>query len=125
MVYASFYSRGLCWPGFARSPSGALVMPSWTRKDERQYEHIRDSQLERGESESRAEEIAARTVNKRRREEGRTPNRTTQGTGNPRKRLEQRTAQELRNMAAERHIPGRSRMTKAALIDALRNGRKR
>jgi plasmid stabilization system protein ParE len=72
-------------------------MPSsWTRKDERQYEHIRDSQLERGTSEDRAEEIAARTVNKRRRTEGRTPNRTTQGTGNPRLRLEDRSVAELR-----------------------------
>jgi plasmid stabilization system protein ParE len=98
-------------------------MPSsWTRKDERQYEHIRDSQLERGTSEDRAEEIAARTVNKRRRTEGRTPNRTTQGTGNPRHRLEDRSVAELRNLAAERKIAGRSHMKKAELIEALRNG---
>jgi hypothetical protein len=35
-------------------------------KRARQYEHIKDSQLERGTSEGRAEEIAARTVNKER-----------------------------------------------------------
>ena len=58
-------------------------MPSWSRKDERKYEHIKDSALDRGTSEDRAKEIAARTVNKDRREEGRTPNKTTQGTGNP------------------------------------------
>lgn len=36
------------------------------RKRERQYEHIKESARERGESEKRAEEIAARTVNKER-----------------------------------------------------------
>ena len=41
-------------------------------KRERQYEHIRDSYEERGTSEDRAEEIAARTVNKERREDGET-----------------------------------------------------
>ncbi|HSM62036.1 MAG TPA: hypothetical protein VK849_14605 [Longimicrobiales bacterium] len=46
----------------------------WSRKDERQYEHIEESALERGRSTERAKEIAARTVNKRRRKEGRTPN---------------------------------------------------
>ena len=49
-------------------------MPSWTKKDERQFEHIRESSRKRGASERRAEEIAGRTVNKRRRQEGRTPN---------------------------------------------------
>ncbi len=33
-------------------------------KRARQYEHIKDSELEQGVSEGRAEEIAARTVNK-------------------------------------------------------------
>ena len=45
---------------------------NWSEKDERQYEQIKQSELERDESEERAEEIAARTVNKQRREEGRT-----------------------------------------------------
>ena len=43
---------------------------SWSDKDERMYEHIRDGERERGVGEDRAEEIAARTVNKQRREEG-------------------------------------------------------
>jgi hypothetical protein len=48
-------------------------MPSgWTKKDERQYEHIKDSEKEAGRSTEKAKEIAARTVNKHRREEGRT-----------------------------------------------------
>lgn len=93
----------------------------WSNKDERQYEHVKKSELDRGRTEDRAEEIAARTVNKQRREEGRTENRTTEGTGNPNVRYEDRTVDELRNLAAERGIRGRSSMRKAELIDALRN----
>lgn len=98
-------------------------MPSWSQKDERQYEHIRDSQTDRGKSEQRAKEIAARTVNKHRREEGRTPNQTTQGTGNPNTRLEDRTVQELRNIASDMKIHGRSSMRKAQLVEAIREER--
>ena len=48
-------------------------MPSaWSNKDERQYEHIKASEKKEGRSTERAEEIAARTVNKHRKEEGRT-----------------------------------------------------
>ncbi len=45
---------------------------AWSPKRERQYEHIKDSELDEGRSEDRAEEIAARTVNKQRREAGET-----------------------------------------------------
>lgn len=93
---------------------------AWNAKDERQYEHIKDSNLDRGINEDRAEEIAARTVNKRRREEGRTPNRRTMGTGNPNRRLEERSRDELYNLARERNIRGRSLMDKKELMDALR-----
>jgi hypothetical protein len=48
----------------------------WSSKDERQYEHVKDSELDRGRSEDRAEEIAARTVNKQRRTDGRTKDQT-------------------------------------------------
>jgi hypothetical protein len=41
-------------------------------KRDRQFEHIKDSYEERGTSTERAEEIAARTVNKERREAGET-----------------------------------------------------
>jgi plasmid stabilization system protein ParE len=95
-------------------------MPSWSGKDERQYEHITESTRERGASESRAKEIAARTVNKQRREEGRTPNRTTQGTGNPRRSLEDRSKQELYNRATDLGIEGRSKMRKDELVQAIR-----
>jgi hypothetical protein len=96
-------------------------MPSWSGKDERQYEHIRDAVLERGRGEEKAQEIAARTVNKRRRLEGRTPSRRTQGSGNPTTRLEQRTRDELYVRASQLGITGRSRMTKTDLIAAIRS----
>lgn len=94
---------------------------TWTDKDERQYKHIKDSALERGKSEEKAEEIAARTVNKQRRKEGRTPKRTTQGTGNPNTRLEDRTKDELYNRAKQLDIEGRGDMSKEQLIEAIRN----
>ncbi|GGK37792.1 hypothetical protein GCM10008955_34640 [Deinococcus malanensis] len=92
---------------------------AWTEKDERQYQHVKQSELERGESEERAEEIAARTVNKQRREEGRTPNKRTQGTGNPNAALSELTRDELYNRAREKDIKGRGRMTKDELVRAL------
>lgn len=93
---------------------------AWTPKDERMYEHIKDSSVERGVPEKKAAEIAGRTVNKHRREEGRTPNKRTQGTGNPNKGLEERTVDELKNLAKERKLKGYSRMRKAELVAALR-----
>jgi len=95
-------------------------MPEWTDKDRRQYEHIKESSLDRGKSTKRAKEFAARTVNKSRREEGRTPNRRTQGTGNPSGSLEDRSKEELYNRARELRIDGRSKMSKADLIKAIR-----
>ena len=97
-------------------------MPSkWSNKDERQYEHIKESQEERGTSEGRAKEIAARTVNKQRREEGRTPNKKTQGTGNPTNSLEDRSRDELYNRAQDLDIEGRSQMSKDELVKAIRD----
>ena len=95
-------------------------MPSWTSKDRRQYEHIKEGYEQRGTPEDRAEEIAARTVNKERREEGRTPNERSEGTGNPRHGLESRTRTELENRARELHIHGRSKMSKDELVQAIR-----
>jgi plasmid stabilization system protein ParE len=103
---------------------------AWSAKRERQYEHIRDGLLERGTTEDKAEEIAARTVNKERARSGeaRTVSRTSiedisssrrgglrshEGSGG-------RTYQQLRNEARERGIHGRSTMTKAELERALR-----
>jgi hypothetical protein len=56
-----------------RQPQEDPGMPKvWSDKRERQYEHIKESYEDRGRSEDKAEEIAARTVNKERAEAGET-----------------------------------------------------
>ncbi|MFB7719750.1 plasmid stabilization protein [Nocardia sp. NPDC056100] len=102
----------------------------WTDKQERQYEHIRDSAEDRGQSEKRAEEIAARTVNKNRARAGqtKTASRTSLEGKSPQQRGGQRsgrkgpkglTRDQLYNEARQRNIKGRSAMTKAQLATAL------
>jgi plasmid stabilization system protein ParE len=49
-----------------------MPQEAWSDKRERQYEHIKESYEERGKSEEKAEELAARTVNKTRAEKGET-----------------------------------------------------
>src|ERR671932_2734994 len=93
-------------------------------KRARQYEHIKDSAKDRGASESRAEEIAARTVNKERARSGESRQRSrtsTQdmssgrrggkrsGTSGPRGR----TRDQLYNEAKQLGVEGRSKMNKA------------
>jgi plasmid stabilization system protein ParE len=56
-----------------------MPQKSWSDKRERQYEHIKESYEERGRSEDRAEEIAARTVNKTRAEHGETKGEGSRG----------------------------------------------
>jgi hypothetical protein len=102
---------------------------SWSKKRERQYEHIKDGLRERGESEDKAEEIAARTVNKERARAGeaqiasrpstedissgrRGGLRSHRGPGG-------RTKAQLYNEARHRGIKGRSKMTKAELESAV------
>ncbi|CAB0150128.1 hypothetical protein PSI9734_00695 [Pseudidiomarina piscicola] len=94
---------------------------AWSDKAERQYQHIKKNLVNEGKTASEAEEIAARTVNKQRREEGQTENQTTQGTGNPNTLLEERTFQELYNRAQELDIDQRSNMTKDELVKAIRD----
>ena len=99
-------------------------------KRARQYEHIKDSQLERGANEDRAEEIAARTVNKERARAGesRTASRTStqdmssskrggqrSGTNRPKGR----TRDQLYNEARKLNIEGRSSMNKSELERAV------
>lgn len=100
-----------------------MPQDAWSKKDERMYEEIKESRMEDGVDEDRAEEIAARTVNKHRREEGRTKSgrKTTTGTGNPTHRLEDRSKQELYNRAKELDIEGRSKMDKGELVEAIRD----
>ncbi|GAA0432969.1 plasmid stabilization protein [Streptomyces luteireticuli] len=101
-------------------------------KRERQYEHIKDSALDRGESERRAEEIAARTVNKERARAGesKTASRTSLQDMSSSKRGGQRshsgaqgpTRDQLYNEARQKNIEGRSHMNKAELKRALGRG---
>lgn len=95
-------------------------MPDWSKKDERKYEKIKESSMDRGVKKDRAKEIAARTVNKDRREEGRTPKKRTQGTGNPTHSLEDRSKEELYNRAKDLDVSGRSKMKKDELVKAIR-----
>ena len=99
-------------------------------KRARQYEHIKDSLLERGSSEDRAEEIAARTVNKERARSGeaRTSSRLSSedissgrrgGLRSHRRGPRGRTRDQLYEEAKDRNIRGRSKMTKAELERAL------
>ena len=49
-----------------------MPQKAWSDKRERQYEHIKDSERKEGRSMKRSKQIAAATVNKRRKSEGRT-----------------------------------------------------
>jgi len=98
-------------------------------KRERQYEHIKESALERGESRKRAEEIAARTVNKERARSGEseTASRTSLQDMSAGRRGGQRSHQgsqgptydQLYEEAKRRNIHGRSDMNKGELKRAL------
>ena len=106
-----------------------MPQEAWSDKRERQYEHIKEGLLERGSGEDKAEEIAARTVNKERARQGETMEasrtsiqdissgrrgglRSHRGSGGP-------TYDQLRNEAKARGIRGRSRMNKAQLEKVL------
>lgn len=98
-------------------------------KRERQYEHIKESAEERGESRKRAEEIAARTVNKERARAGesRTASKSSTQDMSSGKRGGQRshsgaegpTYDQLYAEAQRRNVHGRSSMDKAELKKAL------
>ncbi len=102
---------------------------AWSAKRERQYEHIKDGLLDRGEKESKAEEIAARTVNKERARSGEseTASRTStedissgrRGGLRSGKGSGGRTKEQLYNEAKKMNIEGRSSMSKAELEKAV------
>ena len=104
-------------------------------KRARQYEHIKESERRSGASESRAEEIAARTVNKERARSGesRTSSSTSTrdissgrrgGLRSGTNRDKGRTYEQLYGEAKKLNVPGRSTMNKAQLQRAV-DGRKR
>lgn len=100
-------------------------------KRARQYEHVRQSELDRGTSESRAEEIAARTVNKEKARHGESRTASPSSTGDRlssgerggrrsgTNRPKGRTRDQLYNEARELGIDGRSKMDKSQLAHAI------
>ncbi|GGS41936.1 plasmid stabilization protein [Streptomyces violaceus] len=98
-------------------------------KRERQYEHIKESAQDRGESTGRAKEIAARTVNKERARSGesKTASRTSTKDMSSGKRGGQRSGQgsqgptydQLYQEARRKGVEGRSSMNKSQLQRAL------
>ncbi|HEX5194989.1 MAG TPA: hypothetical protein VFW09_19500 [Solirubrobacteraceae bacterium] len=99
-------------------------------KRAREYEHIKESERKQGRSESRAEEIAARTVNKDRARAGesRTKSRTSTkdmsssrrgGQRSGTNRAKGRTRDQLYQEARKLNIDGRSKMNKAQLQRAV------
>jgi hypothetical protein len=106
-----------------------MPQQAWNDKRERQYEHIKEGLLERGEKEKKAEEIAARTVNKERARSGEAKQasrtstkdissgrrgglRSHRGPGG-------RTKAQLYEEAKRKGVEGRSKMTKAQLERAV------
>jgi bifunctional non-homologous end joining protein LigD len=112
---------------------GSAMPPSGVKKGskrDRQYKHVKQSEKEQGASEKRAEEIAARTVNKERARSGesRTRSRSStddissgrrgglrSGKAGPRGRTREQLYQEARKLGVE----GRSSMNKAQLQRAV------
>jgi hypothetical protein len=107
-----------------------MPQEAWSAKRERQYEHVKDSLKERGASEGKAEEIAARTVNK---ERARTGEATTSsrlsrtdissgrrgGLRSGTRRSKGRTRDQLYEEAKKMNIEGRSKMSKEQLQGAV------
>jgi hypothetical protein len=106
-----------------------MPQQAWNAERERQYEHIKEGLRERGQSEAKAEEIAARTVNKERARAGEAKQssqlskkdissgrrgglRSHRGAGG-------RTKAQLYNEAKKKNVPGRSKMNKAELEKAV------
>jgi plasmid stabilization system protein ParE len=102
---------------------------AWSAKRERQYEHIKESAEDRGESQRRAKEIAARTVNKERARSGesRTASKSSTDDMSSSRRGGLRshrgaagpTREQLYAEARRRGVKGRSTMNKAQLQRAL------
>ena len=109
-----------------------MPQQAWSAKRERQYEHIKVGLTKRGRGESRAEEIAARTVNKERARAGESNQRSRTSTndisssrrGGLRSHSGSggRTKEQLYQEARKKNIHGRSSMSKAELARAVGRG---
>src|SRR6476660_4581007 len=95
---------------------------AWNNKRERQYDHIKEGLLERGEKEGTAEEIAARTVNKERARAGEAAQSSRTSTDDissgrrgglrAHRGAGGRTRDQLYQEARDKKIKGRSKMSK-------------
>jgi hypothetical protein len=102
---------------------------AWSNKRERQYDHIKQGLLDRGEDEDTGEKIAARTVNKERARAGEAEeaSRTSTEDISPSRRgglrshrgRGGRTRDQLYNEARAKGVKGRSKMSKAELERAV------
>ena len=71
MALKPFHMRIL--DGHAAFEEGYMARNNhWDQDDQKQYQHVHDSEVDRGQDERVAERIAAATVNKQRTREGRT-----------------------------------------------------
>lgn len=108
--------------------------PRGVKKDSkrgRQYEHVKESQLDQGKSESTAEEIAARVVNKEKARHGESRSASKTSTQDPKSsgerggqrsgtnRQKGRTKDQLYAEAKKKGVEGRSKMTKRELEQAV------
>ncbi len=107
-----------------------MPQQTWSKKRERQYEHIKQGEKKSGTSTKRAKEIAARTVNKERARSGeaRSSSRTSRrdmsssrrgGQRSGTSRQKGRTKEQLYNEAKRMNISGRSKMNKQQLQRAV------
>ena len=106
-----------------------MPQQAWSQKRERQYEHIKDGLLDRGENEDKAEEIAARTVNKERARSGEAKQKSRTSTKDissgrrgglrSHKGSGGRTRDQLYEEAKRKGVEGRSKMNKAELEKAV------
>jgi hypothetical protein len=106
-----------------------MPQDAWSTKRERQYDHIKEGLLERGEDEDTAEEIAARTVNKERARAGESEEASKTSTDDissgrrgglrSHKGAGGRTRAQLYEEAKRKGVKGRSTMTKAELEKAV------
>jgi hypothetical protein len=106
-----------------------MPQKAWSKKRERQYEHIKEGLEDRGRSEDTAEEIAARTVNKERARSGEAEQKSKTSTddlsssrrGGLRSHSGSggRTRDQLYEEAKKQNIKGRSSMSKAELEKAV------
>ena len=107
-----------------------MPQQAWSDKRERQYDHIKDSLREQGQSTHKAKEIAARTVNKERArageaEESSRLSRTDISSGrrgglrSGSARAKGRTRDQLYEEAKKMKIDGRSKMNKEQLRRAV------